>query len=178
MSEIDSARIPYGLSNFSMENKSEKINENSISVLGKNKILIDHYHHLLETLLTIIVQANKKIIQNLFSEIIAPSLLNKNLGTELKLYLLRFSEKILTVVGPDLLVEVSFLGYILEVCEIEKSNQFSSKNKSNRPKKASKGDQLGNGTNKHVMYNLLYFSHKILALLKGKIYNNYSGNRL
>ena len=44
--------------------------------------------------------------------------------------------------------------------------------------KASKGDHIGNGTSKHVMYNLLYFSHKILTLLKGKIYNNYSGNRL
>ena len=28
------------------------------------------------------------------------------------------------------------------------------------------------------MYNLIYFSHKILSILKNKIFNCYSGNRL
>ena len=63
-----------------MENKSEKVNENSISVLGKNKILIDHYHHLLETLLTIIVQANKKIIQKLFYIFLSKGIKRVNKG--------------------------------------------------------------------------------------------------
>ena len=47
MSEIDTARIPYGLTNFSIESKPENISENIVGLGGKNKILIDHYHHLL-----------------------------------------------------------------------------------------------------------------------------------
>lgn len=68
----------------------------------KNKTLIDHYHHLLETLLSILSQVNRKCLQTMLSEIIIPSLMVKDIPDELKLYLLRFVEKILSISGPDL----------------------------------------------------------------------------
>ena len=66
---------------------------------------------------------------------------------------------------------MSFFGEILEMCETKKNSQFSKNNKVIR-----KGEQAG--TNKQIVYNLVYFSHKILSLLKTKVFCNYVGNRL
>ena len=110
--------------------------------------MIDHYHHLLETLLSLISQINKKIVQSIFTDIVVPGILSKQTGNELKLYLLRFAEKVISISGADLNIEVSFVGLLLSFCD-----QKSAANKTvlNSEKKKGSRNEISS-TNKHIIH--------------------------
>lgn len=164
---------PYGIIDYGMTSDSKNTNFESSQLSVKNKILIDPYHHLLETLLSLMGQINKRMMLPIFAEIVAPGILSKQTGSELKLYLLRFAEKAISISGADLNIEVSFIGLLLNFCEQKNSSKgLPSLEKA----KGSRQDHPS--TNKHTIYNLAIFSSKILTLIRTKVLPRYSGARL
>lgn len=148
----------------------------------KNKIIVDHYHHLLETLISLISQVNKKFSISIFGEVILPSLLSKSPSLELKLYLLRFTEKLIGLLGADLNIEVSLIGLLLSFCEQKSLHRYFFANelvpRNNRTMSNIKQDQAVLTHNKQIVQNLVYISHKILSAIKLKVLPRYSGHKL
>lgn len=72
-------------------------------------MLIDQYHHLFETFISILTPLNKRIIINIFTSIVVPALTNKGCCIELKLYLLRLAEKTISLAGGDVPITPYFL---------------------------------------------------------------------
>lgn len=115
--QMNSNRIPEGLHQIQLIEKAATQRTEMGFCTVKNKILIDHYHHLLETLFSLMNQINRKMVISIFSQILVPSVLNKHQSLELKLYLLRFIEKSFAICGADLNIEVSLVGLLLGFCQ-------------------------------------------------------------
>lgn len=129
------------------ENQGER---NQLS--NRTKLILDHINHLLESLLALLPAMNKKYLKLIFEDIIVNSTAEHH-RNELRLYLLRFGEKILQVCGADLEIPVEYIRHVFLVSE----GRFNFKEASS----------------KHINHNLTYFSQRILELLKLKILKNY-----
>lgn len=89
----------------------------------------------------------------MFEEIIQVSL-SEEYRNELRLYLLRFGERIMQICGSDLDPTVSFIRYLFAVAE---------------GKYTIKAD-----VNKHINHNLIFFSQRAIDLLKSKILRHFN----
>lgn len=128
--------------------KESQVRESEGSGTSRSKLVIDHINHLLETLLGLVSSMNKRHLKVLFNEIV--SVRGEDCRNELKLYLLRFSEKILQLCGADLEVSLPYLKYVLGVGE-------------------GRVGSGGESVSKHINHNLVFFAQKILELLKTRI---------
>lgn len=111
--------------------------------------------------------------------------MSKNQSYELKLYLLRFSEKSISISGADLNIEISFIGLLLSFCEQKNVGKYilntelqKSGGKNDSSAKRHEGSGSGPGQNKHIIHNLVYFSQKILSTLKVKVRPRYSEQKI
>lgn len=75
---------------------TEKTQTNS-----RTKLLLDNFNHLFQSLLSLLPGMNKKCLKMIFEEIIQVSL-SEEYRNELRLYLLRFGERIIQICGADL----------------------------------------------------------------------------
>lgn len=65
--------------------------------IQNQKAMLDQYNLLLESFLNVLASASSHMLRILFVDVIYPILFNRFTNSELKIYILRISEKILAI---------------------------------------------------------------------------------
>jgi len=63
----------------------------------QSAVVMDMYHHLLESFLNVLASASSQILRNLFEEVIVQNLFKPEINPELRIYCTRIAEKILAI---------------------------------------------------------------------------------
>jgi hypothetical protein len=92
------------------------------------KQMLDQYHHLLESFLNVLASASSQILRVLFVDVIYPVLFNQAQNPELKVYILRISEKILAICQGDLKLPPTFFQNMIQMVELRFPKNESSNN--------------------------------------------------
>jgi len=88
-------------------------NENCIKTYESNHLKLSNlYNHLLETFLSVLSSVSGQVLHKIFNEIIQNFLLSNDVPKELKNYLSKICDKIITICQGDIILSSSFLGSI------------------------------------------------------------------
>ncbi|EAS01493.2 hypothetical protein TTHERM_00152070 (macronuclear) [Tetrahymena thermophila SB210] len=81
------------------------------------KIIIDMYHHLLESFLNVLASASSQILRVIFSDVIINNLFKQEVNPELKIYCIRVTEKILAICQGDIEVSPQIINEVINLQE-------------------------------------------------------------
>ncbi|KAL4506991.1 hypothetical protein ABPG72_001412 [Tetrahymena utriculariae] len=81
------------------------------------KIIIDMYHHLLESFLNVLASASSQILRVIFSDVIINNLFKLEVNPELKIYCIRVTEKILAICQGDIEVSPQIINEVINLQE-------------------------------------------------------------
>ncbi|KAL4492890.1 hypothetical protein ABPG73_010439 [Tetrahymena malaccensis] len=81
------------------------------------KIIIDMYHHLLESFLNVLASASSQILRVIFSDVIINNLFKQEVNPELKIYCIRVTEKILAICQGDIEVSPQTINEVINLQE-------------------------------------------------------------
>ena len=85
--------------------------------LQSQKLLIDIYNHLLESFLNVLTSASSFLLRSLFIEIIAPNIFLNEMNNDLRIFIFRIAEKILSICQGDLEINLTFIASLLHFLE-------------------------------------------------------------
>lgn len=82
-----------------------------------SKLVMDHHHHLLESILNLVPALSRNICRLLFQEVVLPNIFLIELSNEVRSYVLRIAEKVIGMCLGDLDIQPSFISSMLGACE-------------------------------------------------------------
>lgn len=80
------------------------------------KLVSDHQHHLLESILNLVPALSRNICRQLFHDVVLPNIFLIELSNEIRAYVLRITEKIISMCLGDLDIQPAFISSILGAC--------------------------------------------------------------
>lgn len=80
----------------------------------QQKFIADMYHRLLECFANLVASASSQILRSIFNDVIVAYLFHNQLSVELKLYLYKISEKIISICQGDLNLTPYFIQNMIQ----------------------------------------------------------------
>ena len=93
------------------------------STAAFSHVLKNLYNHLLESYLGVLSSTSSNILHTLFQEVLNKHLCNNELATDLRIYLLKIADKIITICSGDLLVHPPLLNALVEIVSSHAGNE-------------------------------------------------------
>ncbi|KAL4440838.1 hypothetical protein ABPG74_013819 [Tetrahymena malaccensis] len=93
------------------------------------KVIFDMYHHLLDQFLNLLASASSQILRSIFNDVISTQLFNNEVAHDVKIYLCKITDKIISICQGDLTVTPQFItnmmNYLLNTQQQQQfTNQF------------------------------------------------------
>lgn len=86
------------------------------------KLLVDIYNHLLESFLNVLTSASSYLLRNLFIEIITPNIFLSEMNNDLRTYVFRIAEKIISICQGDLEINLTFIASLIQYLDHKMSH--------------------------------------------------------
>lgn len=81
------------------------------------KLVMDHHHHLLESILNLLPALSRNICRLLFQDVVLPNIFLIELSNEVRSYVLRIADKVIGMCLGDLDIQPAFVSSMLGACE-------------------------------------------------------------
>ena len=88
---------------------------------AQQRVMFDMYHRLLDSFLNLLASASSQILKSIFNDVILHQIFSVELNTDLRLYLLKISEKIISICQGDLQVTPGFITSVVQLVQHSQS---------------------------------------------------------
>lgn len=139
---------------------------------------MDTYLHLLESFLNILASASSNLLRIIFQQELYPNIFQPDLNIELRIYLIRFTEKIITICQGDVNIPEQFVSSLITQLEFQFQPQgaqgdgTSSKDAQASQSQGAGTSVIGSGGSKVATTNYQYHVQKLWETIKFKYLMN------